>query len=568
MKAHILPQQCVNRRLSLTSTTATLIRIATTLLKFIGVTWLLMLHNSRYADDLLAWHLALPITDIDDSNMTVLTSRAAPLLTQSLRQPLPRLLLCVGVVLPLLTACAATPLQAAHAQPSVPKQSQAPIKTTALTFTETLDNGLKIIVRPDHRAPVVMTQIWYKVGSVDEPIDQTGLSHALEHMMFKGTAKVPNGELSRIVSQFGGSQNAFTSNHFTGYYQLYPANRLALALELEADRMKNLILTAEDFTPEMRVIMEERRQRTDDNPQSLAYEKFRMLAFPTSSNRYPVIGHMDSLEQMPLDALKAWYQTWYHPNNAVVVIVGDVQPMQAIAEVKRYFAQIPAGAVPTRVDTRERQLFGRRHLDLRLAIQVPSLMMAFNVPTLGSDATTTQDAYTLALLAAVLDGGLSARLEQRLVREQRILTAVSSGYNPFERGSGLFSVSAIPAADQTHATAQAAILNEIERLKTDPITDAELARVKAGYIADLIYNQDDLSSQARWIGSLEVAGLDHHLIDQLPERLSQISVAQLQDAAKRYLIADNLSTLYVSPDTATTTTAAPTTTASSAGVQP
>lgn len=477
--------------------------------------------------------------------MTVSIQQLTHSLTPPLPRRLPRALLCLCVSMPILTACAATPIKQAKAQTATQPNAQ----TAPATVTETLENGLKIVVRPDHRAPVVMTQIWYKVGSVDEPIAQTGLSHALEHMMFKGTAKVPSGELSRIVSKFGGSQNAFTSNHFTGYYQLYPANRLALALELEADRMKNLILTAEDFTPEMRVIMEERRLRTDDNPQALAYEKFKMLAFPTSTSRYPVIGHMDSLQQLPLDALKKWYQTWYHPNNAVVVIVGDVQPVQAIAEVKRYFAQIAAVPVPTRVDTSERQQFGQRHIDLSLPIQVASLMMAFNVPSLSSSApeTAQQDAYTLALLAAVLDGGLSARLEQRLVREQRVLTAVSSGYNPFERGSSLFSISAIPAQGYSLEQAQAAILLEIEHLKTDPISDAELARVKAGYIADMIYHQDDLSSQARWIGSLEVADLDHRLLEQLPAKLSQISVAQLQDAAKRYLIAENRSSMYLSP---------------------
>ncbi len=481
--------------------------------------------------------------------------------TQVLTDPRPRLLLGVCMLIPILTACAVSPI--APVQAAKPPISTLPASPpTATTMTETLDNGLKIIVRPDHRAPVVMTQIWYKVGSVDEPIAQTGLSHALEHMMFKGTTKVPNGELSRIVAKFGGSQNAFTSNHFTGYYQLYPANRLSLALELEADRMKNLILTAEDFTPEMRVIMEERRQRTDDNPQSLAYEKFRMLAYPTSTSRYPVIGHMDSLEKLPLNALKTWYQTWYQPNNAVVVIVGDVQPADAIAQVKQYFGQIPSVPVPPRVDTSEQQQFGRRHLDLSLPIQVPSVMLAFNVPTLSSHkpASAKQDAYSLTLLGAVLDGGLSARLEQHLVRDQRILTAVSSGYNPFERGSGLFTVSAIPAAGQSQQQAQTAILAEIERLKTDPITDVELARVKAGYIADLVYNQDDLSSQARWIGSLEVAGLDHRLIEQLPEQLNQISVAQLQEVAKRYFIADNRSSMYLSPQapaSATPSTPAP-----------
>ena len=540
---------------------------ATIILIFGRGRWLSAWRISGYADRPLAWHLALLITAFDDSTMTVLTPRLVRSCFQPIASTTPRVLLCLCITVPMLTACAANPIKSAQAQ--VPA---SPANLAPTTVSETLDNGLKIVIRPDHRAPVVMTQVWYKVGSVDEPIAQTGLSHALEHMMFKGTTKVPGGELSRIVAKFGGSQNAFTSNHFTGYYQLYPANRLSLALELEADRMKNLILTAEDFTPEMRVVMEERRQRTDDNPQSLAYEKFRMLAYPTSTSRYPVIGHMDSLEKLPLDALKTWYQTWYQPNNAVVVIVGDVQPAQAIAQVKQYFGQIPSIPVPPRVDTSEQQQFGQRHLDLSLPIQVPSVMLAFNVPTLSSTqpATATDDAYTLALLAAVLDGGLSARLEQRLVRDQRILTAVSSGYNPFERGSGLFSVNAIPATGYSHAQAEAAIVAEIERLKTDPISDAELARVKAGYIAELVYNQDDLSSQARWIGSLEVIGLDHRLLEQLPAKLDQISVAQLQDAAKRYLIADNRSSMYLSPKTAPQAAATQTTNTAAArvGVQP
>ncbi|MEC7119706.1 MAG: pitrilysin family protein [Pseudomonadota bacterium] len=461
----------------------------------------------------------------------------------SARTALSRTLLLISTI-PLLHACAVNASPAANTVQPLTLSLQA---NTTPSVVETLPNGLKVIIRPDHRAPVVMTQVWYRVGSVDEPIDQTGLSHALEHMMFKGTPTVPNDEFSRIVAKFGGSQNAFTSNQFTGYYQLYPANRLSLALELEADRMKNLVLTEQDFVPEMRVVMEERRQRTDDNPQALAYERFRMLAFPTSPTRYPVIGHMDSLERMPLDALKQWYQTWYHPNNAVLVIVGDVQPAQALAEVQRYFAKIPAGQLPPRPAVTERQNFGRRHLQIELPIQVPSLYMAFNVPSLASQPDQASDAYALALLQAVLDGGLSARLEQRLVREQRLLAAVSSGYNLFDRGSSLFAINAIPESNHSLEAIQTALLAEIERLKTDPITDEELARVKTSYIADLIYNQDSVSGQARLIGSLEVAGLDHRLLDQLTTEFDRISVAQLQAVAQRYLVADNLSTMHLHP---------------------
>lgn len=419
-----------------------------------------------------------------------------------------------------------------------------PIQVKTKTYEETLPNGLKVIIRQDHRAPVAMTQIWYKVGSTDETGDELGLSHALEHMMFKGTSKVPGEELSRISAKFGGATNAFTSYNYTGYYQLYPAQYVPLALELEADRMQNLQLRQQDFEPEIRVIMEERRQRTDDNPKALAYEKFRWMAYPTSPLRQPPIGHMKNLKGLKLDSLKHWYQKWYTPNNAILIIVGDVDPQKTMYDVRRYFGDIARRPTPVRSDVSEFQHMGERQMDVTVPVQIPALYLAWNVDSLQS-ADQPDKAYALALLQSVLDGGLSARFETRLIREQRILASVSCNYDLFNRGSSLFSISAIPEQGVTLEQARAAILAEVEKLKTDPITPAELDRVKTSYLAELVYSQDSIEGQAQLIGMLESANLSYRIIDQLPQKLNQLSVPYLQQIARQYLVRDNLSSMYV-----------------------
>lgn len=427
----------------------------------------------------------------------------------------------------------------------------APIQVKTKTYEETLPNGLKVIIREDHRAPVAMTQIWYKVGSTDETGDELGLSHALEHMMFKGTSKVPGEELSRISGKFGGSTNAFTSSNYTGYYQLYPAQYVPLALELEADRMQNLQLRQQDFEPEMRVIMEERRQRTDDNPKALAYEKFRWMAYPTSPLRQPTIGHMKNLEGLKLDSLKRWYQKWYTPNNATLIIVGDVDPKKTMYDVRRYFGDMPRRPTPVRSDVSEFQHIGERQMDVTVPVQIPALYLAWNVDSLQT-ADNPDKAYALALLQSVLDGGLSARFESRLIREQRILASVSCNYDLFSRGSSLFTITAIPEQGVTLEQARTAILAEVEKLKTDPITPAELERVKTSYLAELVYSQDSIAGQAQLIGILESADLSYKIIDTLPQKLNQLSVPYMQQIAQQYLVRDNLSTMYLrTPDSKT-----------------
>ncbi|UIZ58798.1 insulinase family protein [Acinetobacter sp. SCLZS86] len=426
----------------------------------------------------------------------------------------------------------------------------AEVLTANNTFETTLNNGLKVIIREDHRSPMVMTQIWYKVGSSDESGNTLGISHVLEHMMFKGTAKVPNDEFTRLSRIYGGNVNAATFINYTNYYQLYPKTYFPLALELEADRMSNLLLRQQDFEPEIKVVMEERRQRTDDNPRALAFERFKWIAYPTSHYRQPIIGHMKNLQSIQLQEVQAWYKKWYRPNNAILVIVGDVDHQAALLQAQKYFGDIPKAPTPPRNDVLEFEQLGYRHMELSAAIQVPNLYMAWNVGSLAT-AKSPQDAFALTIIKQLLDSGITSRLEQRLVRNNKMLSSVSVSYDPYQRGDSLFSISALPAAGVTLSEAQAAIQNEVDTLKQDLVNSNEIERVVTQFVANWIYSQDDLAGQARTIGNLEVNGFSHRLIDVLPQHFQAITAQDLQRVAQNYFNKDRLSTLYLLPQSAT-----------------
>ncbi|WP_278364690.1 M16 family metallopeptidase [Acinetobacter schindleri] len=425
---------------------------------------------------------------------------------------------------------------------------KAKSELTRSTFETTLKNGLKVIIREDHRAPMVMTQIWYKVGSADESGNTLGISHVLEHMMFKGTSKVPNDEFTRISRIYGGSINAATFTNYTNYYQLYPKAYFPMALELEADRMSNLLLRQQDFEPEIKVVMEERRQRTEDNPRSRAFERFKWISYPTSHYRQPVIGHMKTLNNIQLNDVKQWYKTWYTPNNAILVIVGDVESEQALLQVQKYFADTPSRATPQRNDVLEFEYLGYRHMEINTDVQVPNLYMTWNVKSLAS-AINPQDAYALTIIRSLLDSGISSRLQDRLVRDRKLLTSVSVSYDPYNRGDSLFSISALPANGISFEDAQKAIQAEVDALKTEDIPKHELERITTRFVSNLIYNQDSIAGQAKMIGNLEVNGLSYRLMDELPKYYENVSMSDIQRVANSYFIRENLSTLYLAPET-------------------
>lgn len=429
----------------------------------------------------------------------------------------------------------------------------APLTTFAATAQPTheftLDNGLKVIVREDHRAPVVVSQIWYKVGSSYETPGSTGLSHALEHMMFKGSAKLGPGEASEVLRQLGAEENAFTSDDYTAYYQVLASDRLPVALELEADRLASLQLPAAEFTKEIEVIKEERRLRTDDRPSSKAFEQFKAMAYPASGYSIPTIGWMADLERMHIDELRAWYKKWYAPNNATLVVVGDVSADEVKTLAQRYFGAIERREVPTAKLPLELQSAGERRITLHLKTQLPSLLMGFNVPGLATSETPRQ-VYALRLAAALLDGGYSARLSSHLERDQELVSGASAWYNAFTRGDSLFVLTATPNVQKgkTLEQAEAGLWRELEELKKNPPSATELARVRAQVIAGLVFERDSISSQATSIGQLETVGLSWKLIDQELAELQAVTPADIQQAAHTFFVRDRLSVAHVLPE--------------------
>lgn len=443
-----------------------------------------------------------------------------------------------------LTRSAASLLLLVLCLPSLAGASSAPA-----THEFRLDNGLKLIVREDHRAPVVVSQLWYKVGSSYETPGKTGLSHALEHMMFKGSAKLGPGESSRVLRELGAEENAFTSDDYTAYYQVLASDRLSVAFELEADRLASLRLPPEEFKREIEVIKEERRLRTEDNPSAKAYERFQALAFPASGYHTPTIGWMADLERMTVEELRAWYETWYVPNNATLVVVGDVVPSEVHALAQRYFGSIAQRPVPQAQIPLELSTPGQRLLTLHLPTQLPSLMMGFNVPGLAT-SKTPREVHALRLIGALLDGGYSARLPSRLERGEELVSGAGSSYDAYTRGDSLFVLSATPNVQKgkTLTEVEAGLWRQLEDLKTTPPSAEELARVRAQVIAGLVYERDSITSQATTIGQLETVGLSWQLMDGELAELSAVTPSDIQQAAQTYFTRDRLSVAHILPE--------------------
>lgn len=409
-----------------------------------------------------------------------------------------------------------------------------------------LKNGLKILVKEDHRAPVVASEIWYRVGSSYEPGGLTGISHVLEHMMFKGTKKYGPGEFSKIISSLGGRENAFTSYDYTGYFQLLERSHLQTSFKLEADRMRNLLLDQEEFKKEIEVVKEERRLRTEDNPSALTYERFVAAAYVSSPYQQPIIGWMDDLNHLKLEDIEDWYDQWYAPNNATLVVVGDVQPEQVLKLAKKYFGRIKARELPAIKPQREVTPLGERRIQVRVPAKVPILMMGYQVPVL-TTAKVEWEPYALTVLAAVLDGGASARFAKELIRGQQIAASAGAGYNMAARMDSLFMFDAVPAPGKTVVEVEEAILKQIAQLKSESVSAAELARIKAQVRAEDVYQQDSIYYQARLLGSLDSVGLDYRLIDSYADRIEQVTAEQVRQVAVKYLVPDRLTTAVLQP---------------------
>lgn len=410
----------------------------------------------------------------------------------------------------------------------------------------TLTNGMRVIVRSDHRAPVAVSMVWYKVGSTDEFNGTTGVSHVLEHMMFKGTKDVPAGEFSKTIAAAGGRENAFTSRDYTGYFETLHKSKLPLAFRLEADRMANLALSQEEFSKEIRVVMEERRQRTDDQPRSVVYEQLMATAFEAHPYRRPVIGWMNDLENMRVEDARQFYKSWYTPNNAILVVVGDVEPQEVFDLAEQYFGRIKSRPLPARKPQDEPPQLGIKRLTVKAPAEQPYVLMAYRVPVL-RDPDKDWEPYALDMLAGVLDGNEAARLNRTLVREQQLASSAGAGYDEIGRGPGLFYLSAVPTAGKTAEQTEQGLRRELQKLAAEGVTDEELKRVKAQIIASQVYQRDSMFFQAREIATAEITGLSYKTLDLMIEKLKQITPEQVQAVAKRYFTDDTLTVAYLDP---------------------
>ncbi len=403
-----------------------------------------------------------------------------------------------------------------------------------------LNNGLKLIVREDHRAPTVAHMVWYRAGSMDEVNGKTGVAHVLEHMMFKGTHKVKAGEFSKLVAAVGGRENAFTSRDYTAYFQQVEKSKLDEVIRLEADRMSNLNFDDAEFLKEIQVVMEERRLRTEDNPSSLLNESLMATAYMSSPYRHPVIGWMNDLQNMkPADA-RDWYRSWYSPNNATVVISGDVDPKQILKVVEKYYGAITAHELPVRKPQIEPAQKGVKQVQVKAPADSAQLAMAWKVPRLEPGKLDDPEPYALELLTAVLDGYDNARLNRALVKQEKVVNDVGVGYDMISRGPELFRISAAVPKGKTVSQAQASIRKALEELKQKGILESELKRIKVRILSDQIYKRDSIFGQAMEIGTTEIAGFSWRDIDYMLEKMQTITPEQVQAVAKKYLIDEGL----------------------------
>jgi zinc protease len=412
-----------------------------------------------------------------------------------------------------------------------------------LAVTEaTLDNGLRVLVQEDPRNPIVAVQILYRVGSRNERPGATGLAHFLEHMMFKGTPTRGRGQISRLVEQSGGRDNAFTTKDMTGYYVNIAADRLDLVLEIEADRMRNLLLDPAEIDSERNVVMEERRMRTEDDPDGLVYEAMDSLAFKAHSYRWPVIGWMSDIARINPPELRAFYDTYYVPNNAILVIAGDVKAPDALALVRRHFGPIPRGATPPPVTAVEPPQSDERRLVVRKdGAQLPVVNIAWHVPN-----HTSADAPALELLSTVLSEGRSSRLYQRLVYDKRMVLGAGGEYSYSSLDPALFWFYATPLPGQTPEAVEQALLAEVDRLKQELVPTEELARARNQIEASFVWQQDSVFSRASVLGRFEMLGSWRLLEDFLP-KLRAVTPADLQRVARLYFPVDRKNTSILLP---------------------
>ena len=451
-----------------------------------------------------------------------------------------------GAALLLAAGTAFTPAWSQQLAPSTPPVTAAAAQVSQFK----LDNGLTVIVKPDRRAPTAVHMLWVRVGSMDEVDGASGVAHVLEHMMFKGTDKLQPGEFSRRVAALGGRENAFTSMDYTGYYQQVPANRLGDVMALEANRFAHSRYSDEEFAKELEVVKEERRSRTEDNPRALMFEQLRATTFIASPYRRPVIGWMGDLESLTAQDARDFFQRWYTPANAAVVVVGDVDPQQVLALAEQHYGGIASHAVPARKPRPEPEQRGPRRIEVKAPAEQALVALAFRVPQMTSlqPSPDNDDALALTVLSAVLDGYSGARLDRALTQgPDRVADSASAGNGLLGRGPQTFSLVGVPAAGKTAAQVEAALREQVARIAKEGVSEAELNRVKTQWVASEVYKRDSVMGQAQELGHYWIQGLPLDADAQLIERLRGVTAAQVQAVAQKYFGDDQLTVATLLP---------------------
>ena len=447
------------------------------------------------------------------------------------------------------SASAAPSAPTAAAAVDAAAAAQASTASGAQQFT--LKNGMQLIVQPDRRAPTALHMVWVRVGAMDEVDGTSGVAHVLEHMMFKGSTKLAPGEFSRRVAALGGSENAFTSLDYTGYYQQIPSDRLEQVMRLEADRFAHNRWPDAEFRKEIEVVKEERRMRTEDQPRALLIEQLSAATFTASPYRRPVVGWMSDLDAMTPADVRQFHRQWYVPANAAVVVVGDVDVRKVRALAEKTYGRIPARAVPVRKPRAEPPQMGLRRITVKAPAEQAYVALAFRAPTLARVEALTdadRDALALVVLSAVLSGYDGARLERALSQgPERVADNVGSGASVVGRGPGMFMLTGVPAQGKTAQQVEDALRAEVARVAREGVGSAELERVKTQWVASTVYQRDSLHGQASDLGSNWVQGLPLDAEDRLLTLLRAITPEQVQAVAQRYFGDDQLTVATLAP---------------------
>ena len=398
-----------------------------------------------------------------------------------------------------------------------------------------LSNGLRVIVKEDHRSPTVAHMVWYKTGSVDEDIGVTGVAHVLEHMMFKGTKTIGPGEFSKRVAALGGRENAFTSNDYTAYFQQIEKSHLSKVMQLEADRMNNLELSDEEFKKEIQVIMEERRLRTDDKAPSLLYEQFMATALNAAPNRHPVIGWMNDLKNMSYKDARDWYDSWYTPKNAVLLVVGDVNPNEVFAIAERIYGKIPAKEIKERKLKLEPSQQGRRYFELSAPAENSIVMLGWKVPKIENGQLNNNEPFAIEVLTGILDGNQNSRLNRQLVIDKKLVSSIGTSYDGFSRGQSMLNISGVLLPGKTPEMFESEVKRILKEIAQNGVKQEELKRVKIAVTAAQVYKKDSVFGQAMEIGALEMHDISWRQIGTIDEKLQSITSEQVQEVVKKFI---------------------------------